>query len=77
MNKILVVGSAGGGRLAAAVAVALADTTCQVEVVDGFTLEARPDLGEPLMRSAYLPTDNGAHGWYQRFTGNKGRPPRY
>lgn len=77
MTKILVVGGAGSGRLAAAVAVALADAACQVEVVDGFTLEARPDLGEPLMLTAALPTDNGAHGWYQRFTGKKGRPPRY
>jgi hypothetical protein len=40
-------------------------------------LEARPDLGEPLMLTAAVPTDNGAHGWYQRFTGKKGRPPRY
>lgn len=77
MTKILVVGGAGGGQLAAAVAVALADAACQVEVVDGFTLEARPDLGEPLMLSACLPKDNGAHGWYQRFAGKKGRHPRY
>lgn len=80
MTKVLIVGAGGyGGLSAQALLSMLNKAAIESEMVSesDFVLTARPSVPD-FPQFVTIKDEDAARGdWYQRFSGRKGKPPRY